>query len=266
MKIQCSLIMIVLFLSYFAHSHLSSEIDYTQRGDNWDGQCTEGHLQSPIDIQTSNALTSLHHQAFGKLNDLNNATMHYDHHKLLVEYDQGSFTFVDDEGISEWKSLQFHFHSASEHHIDGYEYDAELHVVFQNKNDPHKLLVTGFFIQGDPNAEPSEFVDKLGLANIEEGHYSRDVKLDGFYNKFDGVTTYNYDGSLTAPPCSENVEWLVISEPLRVPEYQAAQFLKIWPHNHDFANGHGSDRKIQKLNSRIVKVLNFGENVSTSQQ
>jgi carbonic anhydrase len=261
MKGLCLITLAICLTFCFSGCQGAKGIDYKTSGDNWEGQCSVGHLQSPIDIQTSNVFTDSSLKAYGSVNNLNNATLQYDHHKLLVNYDQGSFTFVDEHGESHWKSLQFHFHSASEHHIDGYEYDVEFHIVFQNKNDPSKLLVTGFFIQGDPNAEPSDFLENLKLNNIEEGEHIRDVKLDGFYSKFDGVKTYNYDGSLTAPPCSENVEWLVISEPLRVPEHQVAQFLKIWPHNHDFAGGHGSDRKIQKLNTRIVKALNFGENL-----
>ena len=183
MKTLFLLVLALYCTFYLVEWHGSSGIDYTDRGDNWDGQCSIGHLQSPIDIQTSDVFTSSSYKAYGKLNDLKNATLQYDHHKLLVNYDQGSFTFIDDDGISEWRSLQFHFHAASEHHIDGYEYDAELHIVFVNKNDPHRLLVTGFFIQGDPNAEPSEFLENLKLNNLKEGDHTRDVKLDDLYNK-----------------------------------------------------------------------------------
>ena len=144
MKALSLLILVVCCIFYLAEWHGTKGIDYTQSGDNWDGQCSIGHLQSPIDIQTSDVFTDSALKAYGNLNNLNNATLQYDHHKLLVNYDQGSFTFIDEHGESQWKSLQFHFHAASEHHIDGYEYDEELHIVFVNKNDPNRLLVTGF--------------------------------------------------------------------------------------------------------------------------
>ena len=135
-----------------------------------------------------------------------------------------------------------------------------MHVVLENEADPSQLLVTAIFIQNDPDAEPSELIQSLRLDGIKEGEHTRDVKLDGLYQKFNGATTYTYKGSLTFPPCSEVVSWVVISTPLKVPQYQVDYLFNIWPSNPKFANGFGNIRSIQKLNDRTINSFNFGEN------
>lgn len=246
------------------HSYI--RYDYNQRGDNWDGDCKVGHMQSPIDIKTSSAFTSLDHKAYGNLKDIDGAQLYYFHSILSVIYTEGRFTFVDKDEESHWKSVQFHFHAPAEHFVDGYIYDAEMHVVLQNEVDPEKLLVTAIFIQNDAEAKPSELIESLQLQNITEGDYKRNVKLNGFYQKFNGATTYTLRGSLTFPPCSEVVRWVVIGEPLKVPQYQIDYLNKLWPHNDKFAHGYGNIRKVQDSNDRIIHSFNFGENTTQSIQ
>uniref|UniRef100_A0A7S3N6G2 Carbonic anhydrase n=1 Tax=Euplotes harpa TaxID=151035 RepID=A0A7S3N6G2_9SPIT len=222
--------------------------------------CLVGHRQSPINIVTGEASPMTDFVANGTLEDLDDALLVYKHNLLLVYYDKGSFTFVDDEGESHWKSLQFHFHSLSEHQIDGKSYDAELHIVFQNVENPNQLLVTGVFLEGDATAPESEFITNLNLKDITEGEFRCNVKLDGLYELFKGFTVYNYKGSLTTYPFSENVEWLVISEPLRLPTEQINLFLDIWPNNPKFNHGQGNNRELQPLNSRTINSLKLGGN------
>ena len=114
-----SIIAILLLLACpMIYSHKPSRVDYTQKGDNWEGDCQTGHRQSPIDIKTSDVLTSFVHKGDGNLKDLKNAQLHYFHNQLQVNYTLGRFTFVDKNGESHWRSLQFHFHSPAEHFID----------------------------------------------------------------------------------------------------------------------------------------------------
>ena len=70
-------------------------------------------------------------------------------------------------------------------HFPPDEYEADLHIVFVNKNDPHRLFKTIFLIQGYPNIEPNEFLENVKQNNLKEGDHTREVKLDDLYNKFE---------------------------------------------------------------------------------
>ena len=200
-------------------------------------------------------------EASGKLLNVEDATMVYHYNQLQIVYDNGEFIYKRDNETTHWKSLQFHFHAPAEHHLDGFEYEAELHIVFKNVEDPTRLLVTGILLTADSDAERSEFIDSLKLEGITDGHYKRNIIFDGLYEKFFEASTYNYKGSLTTPPCTESVEWIVIGEPLRLSDDQIRLFLSLWPENKHFANGNGSDREIQKLNERQVYSIKFNDDM-----
>ena len=178
---------------------------YLHKGGDWDGDWSTGHNQSPIDIDISKVLEMPKIEAFGKLQNIENATMVYDYHKLQVDYDKGEFLYKNDNYTTNWRSLQFHFHAPAEHHLDGYEYEVELHIVFKNVDDPNSLLVTGILLTADSDAERNEFIDNLKLEGITEGVHQRNVLIDGLYEKFSDGSTFNYKGSLTTPPWTESV-------------------------------------------------------------
>ncbi len=54
---------------------------------------------------------------------------------------------------------------------------------------------------------------------------------------------FHYEGSLTAPPCTENVEWNIINDPQPISKEQLAMFTRKWGGNHEFAKGRGNNRK-----------------------
>ena len=63
-------------------------------------------------------------------------------------------------------------------------------------------------------------------------------------------TTYRYEGSLTTPPCSEGVKWLVMTTPIEMSPEQVAQFRAIL---------HGNNRPVQPLNGRTVATDVLGD-------
>ena len=105
MKTSCLIILVICYEIFLTDTHNGGEIDYTWKWDN----CVDNALKDifkvwlifiPLMLSVSYII-----KAYGSLKILDNATLHYDHHKLLIEYDQGSFTFVDDNGVSEWNCL-----------------------------------------------------------------------------------------------------------------------------------------------------------------
>src|SRR3990170_8032418 len=101
--------------------------------------CAEGKKQSPIDITNAKG-EDLKNIEFdykpSKINILNNG------HTVQVDYDKGSSIKVD---CTEFKLLQFHFHTPSEHVVDGGTFDMEMHLV--HKSNTGELAVVGVLIK-----------------------------------------------------------------------------------------------------------------------
>jgi carbonic anhydrase len=140
-----------------------------------------------------------------------------------------------------WELLQFHMHTASEHTVNSASYPMEAHFV--HKNQAGELAVIGILFQsGQPSAFFSPFMSLLPTA---EG---QTVKTSTTYTVKDvfpaSLGHYQYDGSLTTPPCSKGVNWIVLRETMTASAAQLTQFKAIM---------HQNNRPVQPLNGRQVK-------------
>jgi carbonic anhydrase len=161
-----------------------------------------------------------------------------DGHTIQVNYDEGSYIEVD--GVR-YDLLQFHFHAPSEHLIEGQPSDAELHLV--HKSAGGITAVVGLFLlQGDvENAFLAPVFDNLPA---EEGQVLIiDTQVNVAYILPMGKGTYRYGGSLTTPPCTEGVNWFLMTLPIEISVDQLAAFTAIVDANN---------RPVQPLNDRIV--------------
>ena len=194
--------------------------------------CSEGKSQSPVDITkaTKGKLSKIEFDYKPtKLNILNNG------HTVQVNYDKGSSITV---GGQKYRLLQFHFHTPSEHTIDGKSFGMEMHLV--HKSNKGELAVVGVLL--DKGAENSAF--KTTWDNLpEKANQKKSVKVSvNAADLIPGVRAYYaYSGSLTTPPCSEGVKWHVLSTPLEMSEEQIDTIHSII---------HDNNRPVQPLNSR----------------
>ena len=196
--------------------------------------CAMGHAQSPIDISApkSHSLPSLAlHYHKTRLYVVNNG------HTIQVAYDPGSSIQI--EGTS-YQLIQFHFHTPSEHTVGGKHAPAELHLV--HRSEKGRLAVIGVLLQpGQENAALAPLWEHLPAA---EGPAHN---VDGRINAQDLVpaehTSYRYDGSLTTPPCSEGVKWIVMTTPITLSEAQLEKLRAIL---------HNDSRPVQQLDGRTV--------------
>ena len=142
---------------------------------------------------------------------------------------------------SVYKLSQFHFHTPSEHQFNGQHYDMELHLVHNDKNG--RLAVFGVMIQqGRENKIlasiwgelPKEETEKV----ISEEYL---IHLQALLPQ--NQKSFHYDGSLTTPPCTEQVKWMVFEQPIEMSKEQIQAFQHIFSDNH---------RPIQPLNEREI--------------
>lgn len=213
--------------------------------------CRSGRQQSPINIKARRAVPArIRDIQFGyhptAVNVLNNG------HTVEVNYDSGSSISF---GKVDYELLQFHFHSPSEHTFEGgAQFEAEMHLV--HRSDDDRLAVVAVLInEGEENpAIPDVRRMNQALPKAEGLKYFLGVE----FNVEDLLPVdrrpYVYRGSLTTPPCSEEVLWLVLRKPIEMSREQIATLNEALD-NLAFASAAGTNnRPAQPLNGRIVRV------------
>ena len=215
--------------------------------------CGNGQNQSPIDIdQTMSAdlpemraqyppasLKIMHtaHVADG----INNG------HTIQINYTDGDVLTI---GSEQFQLLQYHFHVPSEHTVKGQHHAMEMHLVHATNDG--KLAVIGVFIdEGAHNAAFDPILSNLPATKGAESHLEQ-VMVDVNQMLPSSLESYRYDGSLTTPPCSESVNWLVMTTPIQMSADQIAAFRAII---------NGNNRPVQPLNGRTVET----DRVATTQ-
>ncbi len=200
--------------------------------------CSTGLFQSPIHLTASNLIREegkieTHYQETPLVINNNGYT-------IQVDYQPGSYAIINGQ---KYELKQFHFHIPSEHTLNGQKSDMELHLVHQN--EAGKLAVIGVFIEEEKaNATLAKIWENLseteGIQEVKE----KTINATNFIA--DNPTYFHYQGSLTTPPCSENVIWNVIKEPLEASSQQIEQFMNLYPMNA---------RPIQEENDRLVELI-----------
>lgn len=164
-------------------------------------------------------------------------------HSIQVNVGRGSSLTVDGQ---RFELLQFHFHAPSEHTFAGVATALEVHFVHRGADGG--LAVLGALLREGP--ENAAFGDILALAPDEPGSVASSRTADPAALLPAGRAFYDYEGSLTTPPCSGGVRWYVLSEMATVSPGQVAAFRDLSFLNHD---GHftGNARPVQPLDGRL---------------
>jgi carbonic anhydrase len=195
--------------------------------------CSIGSQQSPIDIRSSIAARLPPLQiSWPKKPDMivNNG------HTIQVNADAGNTLTV---GKDKYDLLQYHFHHPSEHLIGGKNFPMEVHFV--HRNGAGNLAVVGALMTaGRPNAAFGKIVAAMPA---KEGPAINRAAADPNQMLPAKRGYYQYSGSLTTPPCSEVVNWLLLREPIQVAKTDIDAFGKLFPMNA---------RPAQKENRRFV--------------
>ena len=190
-----------------------------------------GLIQSPINILSAETEGSNGHEITLNFQDKINAVENLGH-TVQLDFDQGS-TVSSDGKLYQVK--QMHFHTPSEHLIDGMTFPMEMHIVNKvppvNKEDtPHYLVVAVLFKMGKENKFISEFLDQIPKQENSKTELQADkVKLRDIVSDFLSTSPsfYHYQGSLTTTPYTESVNWFVLKRIIEASPEQIRAINKI---------------------------------------
>lgn len=133
--------------------------------------------------------------------------------------------------------VQFHFHVPAEHYLDGHQYDAEIHFLFQENGKTDKIVIALWIKKGRANAALEKIIDlKPKACPLENpsGDYIK-IKMDDFLSTINSNHYATYEGSLTTPTptCSEDVTFIMMLEPIEASPEQidALRIVKDSPGN-----------------------------------
>jgi len=114
-----------------------------------------------------------------------------------------------------------------------------------------KYSVIGIFF--DVGETESAFIDSLNFEDATEtGNPLGQVDLATFLGGVNMQNYWHYEGSFTTPPCTEGVDWLVVSEVQSISQAQLEVFQAYSFGNGDFDNYEGNNRRTQPLGDRTL--------------
>jgi len=143
-----------------------------------------------------------------------------------------------------YELIQFHFHRPSEERINGKPFDMVAHLVHRNVEG--KLAVVAVLLErGSAQAVVQTVWNNLPLEKGDEVTAKGALDLSALLPT--DRRYYTYMGSLTTPPCSEGVLWMVMKSPVQISPEQLAIFSRLYPMNA---------RPIQALSGRLIKESN----------
>ena len=177
--------------------------------------CANGKQPSPIDI-TGSQTGGPGPISFSYTTA--EATLRNDGRQVHVDYAPGNTAMLGGRGL---KLKSAHFHSSSEHMVNGESFAAELHMVHADSNG--RLAVVGLlFILGEPSPVAQSILD---APPPSDGTANSSIPLAGSLPA--DLSYYRYDGSKTTPPCDEPLDWHVLREPMTISQEQVEGFLSL---------------------------------------
>ena len=240
-------------------------LDYSAQ-ETWGDDCQLDSIQSPININEKDVVDDNSKFSFESIDykTIESTSVTYINNFSISTptLDNGNITVKINGTIFTYKILNIHFHLNSEHTINGKNYDMEMHIVHENtntkdKNNLHMVIAYIFEIDDDDDDEEKSFLDSIGFNTGEE---VKNVNVQDIVKKED---VYYYKGSLTTPPCTEDVNWVVIEDIKKMSQNQFDKFEEyVNKLNKNYSKG--NNRKTFELNGRKVYKSEINDDDSDS--
>lgn len=210
-------------------------------------QCRAGAEQSPIDLRDATPVEgiALERRLGTEVLTLEQRARVMDlvdnGHTIQITND---VPMALDIGEERFELVQYHFHAPSEHTIDGMHSPLEVHFV--HKSASGELAVVGVLVEeGEPDPIWEPVISALPSGPGDSRHVE-DLELDMSQLRPLPQRYYRYQGSLTTPPCSEVVQWIVMAVKRQVsPEQMRAVVSRL----------HDNNRPVQPLGVRQIEFV-----------
>jgi len=235
--------------------------------------CNSGSHQSPVNIASWNVDHSLSALEFVDYGPNTNMLIVNNGHTIQATYGNGYYN-NDNQGTW-YQMLQFHFHTHSEESVKGVGDVASLHLVHaQNPSTSSTTAISVLgilFVVGTlDNPLLTPIINALSV--IPRSGNSTFINFGGFYTAFHDMNLaktndyWNYPGSLTTPPCTEDIDWTVLATPWLISQSQLDALNNVLVHDtNSTVNGTSNYRKVQrKLTSTPYYPGSTGASVSAS--
>jgi carbonic anhydrase len=197
--------------------------------------CAAGKRQSPIDIHEG-IRVDLEPIAFdyreSRFRIVDNG------HTVQVNVGEGSDIAVMGRV---YHLVQFHFHRPSEERINGKVYDMVVHLVHKD-DEGHLAVVSVLIDKGSEHPVIQTLWNNLPLEVDQELVPAVAIDLKRLLPE--NRSYWTYMGSLTTPPCTEGVLWMVLKQPVQISSEQIAIFSRLYRNNA---------RPVQSANGRLIK-------------
>lgn len=227
----------LIIASISAHTHWGYDKDNGPA--NW-GKfgfevCEKGRSQSPINIITRE--TRIAKNALNISYKTDSKDIVNNGHSVQVNFDkQGSITFKN----TKYNLIQLHFHTPSENQVDGRIYPLEMHLV-HGSSDNKFVVVAVFFDEGRANVSLQDIIN-TAPDEVNEKNSLTNLNVTALLPQSHAY--YAFSGSLTTPPCSEGVQFVVLKNFIDASKEQIDALHAIL---------HDNARMPQPLNGRVVE-------------
>jgi carbonic anhydrase len=200
--------------------------------------CALGTRQSPINIQDGGTLMGPAEPIQFSYTPSNGTVVNNGH---TIQVDVAGENSITVRGTS-YRLAQFHFHTPSEEQVNGKRFAMVAHLV--HKSDMGQLAVVAVLMEvGGVNTLIDKVWTYMPLDTGDKVNMPRDM-LDLNELLPADQRYYQFMGSLTTPPCTEGVLWMVLKEPVKISKLQYRLFSQLYPNNA---------RPVQPVNGRPVR-------------
>ncbi|WFE68861.1 carbonic anhydrase family protein [Thiomicrospira sp. R3] len=199
--------------------------------------CATGQIQSPINLTERHAVNAPSMPSLDIVYRPVPLRLMHDHQGLRGDYPLGSFIRLNDQ---RYEFTHYRFRTPSEHHLEGFAYPMEIQL-FHRDGEGRQVIISVLVQEGRVNPSLATLLNHLPKEQ-DSLNLVEDLNFNPVRFLPNNKDFYRYLGSLTTPPCTEGVIWIVFKQPIEASIRQLVSLHQLMGDN---------TRPIQALNGRL---------------